>query len=148
MTIGLVLGAGGPAGEAFHRGVIRAMDDIGLDPRRADIVVGTSAGSMVAASLRRGSSQVEMAIGQGTTSSAACLSRSAALTLVRRPRQLLNAAPLAPEFLRSQVSTDFIAEALSRRHGWTWPADPLWIVAVRRKDGARVIFRKPGGAAG
>jgi NTE family protein len=53
MAFGLVLGAGGQVGEAFHRGVVRAMTDRGLDPRAAEVVVGTSAGAVVAASLRR-----------------------------------------------------------------------------------------------
>ncbi len=51
--IGLVLGAGGVTGEAFHRGVLAALTDVsGFDPRSAAIVVGTSAGSIVGASLR------------------------------------------------------------------------------------------------
>ncbi len=53
MSLGLVLGGGGVVGEAYHRGVLRALHDVGLDPRAADVVVGTSAGSVVAASLRR-----------------------------------------------------------------------------------------------
>ncbi len=53
MSFALVLGAGGQAGEAFHRGVLRAMTDVGLDARDAEVVVGTSAGSITAASLRR-----------------------------------------------------------------------------------------------
>src|SRR4051794_18162851 len=51
--IGLVLGAGGLTGDAFHRGVLRALADRGYDARAADLVVGTSAGSMVGAFLRK-----------------------------------------------------------------------------------------------
>src|SRR4051812_13147322 len=53
--VGLVLGAGGMAGTAFHAGVLCALgEDIGWDARDAEIVVGTSAGSTSAALLRAG----------------------------------------------------------------------------------------------
>ena len=40
-------GAGGEAGVAFHRGVLRGLEESGIDPREAEIVVGTSAGALV-----------------------------------------------------------------------------------------------------
>src|SRR5215207_3097050 len=53
--IALVLGAGGTVGHAFHAGVLSALAEVvGWDARQADIVVGTSAGSAVAALLRAG----------------------------------------------------------------------------------------------
>jgi len=53
--IGLVLGAGGVVGEAFHAGVLAALCEVtGFDARTAHYLVGTSAGSVVAASLRAG----------------------------------------------------------------------------------------------
>src|SRR3954468_9052054 len=55
--VGLVLGAGGVTGDAFHRGVLRALQDRGYDARSADVVVGTSAGSVGAAFLRKPSSR-------------------------------------------------------------------------------------------
>jgi NTE family protein len=54
-TVGLVLGAGGVAGAAFHAGALAALvDATGWDPGQADLVVGTSAGASTAASLRSG----------------------------------------------------------------------------------------------
>jgi predicted acylesterase/phospholipase RssA len=48
----LVLGAGGVVGQAFHVGVLRALPETtGFDGRTADVLVGTSAGSLVAAGL-------------------------------------------------------------------------------------------------
>jgi NTE family protein len=42
----LVLGAGGPVGSAFHAGVLRALaESCGWDPRRAELIIGTSAGA-------------------------------------------------------------------------------------------------------
>ena len=54
-TFGLVLGAGGTPGYHWNVGVLDALADAtGFDPRRADVLVGTSAGSLVASSLRAG----------------------------------------------------------------------------------------------
>jgi NTE family protein len=60
--IGLVLGAGGVLGHAFHVGVLKALEEAtGWDPRDADVIVGTSAGSHVAAYLRAGASASDLA---------------------------------------------------------------------------------------
>jgi NTE family protein len=50
----IVLGAGGTVGIAYHAGVVKALADAGLDPAAADLVVGTSAGSIVGSILRVG----------------------------------------------------------------------------------------------
>jgi len=53
VSIGLVLGAGGVRGGAFHAGALAALAEAtGWDPRSADLVVGTSAGAHAAAMLR------------------------------------------------------------------------------------------------
>src|SRR5215218_5150137 len=51
---GLVLGAGGLAGLAYHAGVLLALHCAGLDPAEADVIVGTSAGSVIGSMLRLG----------------------------------------------------------------------------------------------
>ena len=141
MRTGLVLGAGGTLGEAYHRGVLRALSERGLDARAADVVVGTSAGSIVAASVRR---QVghgpPQPLRQVARSRRFLPARTTALGLVRRPRQALNAALLAPELGRGRTPTEFLTSALRRSHGEGWPDAPLWIVAVRRDTGERVVF--------
>lgn len=59
--VGLVLGAGGVAGGAFHAGVLAAIAEAtGWDPRRATVVVGTSAGSITGASLMAGLSAADL----------------------------------------------------------------------------------------
>jgi NTE family protein len=50
----VVLGAGGPAGIAWEVGVIAGLEDAGVDVRRADLFVGTSAGSVVATQITSG----------------------------------------------------------------------------------------------
>jgi NTE family protein len=53
--VALVLGAGGVVGHAFHVGVLAALgEELGWDARSAELIVGTSAGSVVGASLRAG----------------------------------------------------------------------------------------------
>src|SRR3712207_7846527 len=53
--VGLVLGAGGIVGQAYHAGVLAALEhDLGWDPRTADLIVGSSAGSVTGAALRLG----------------------------------------------------------------------------------------------
>lgn len=53
--VALVLGAGGSAGVAYHAGVLAGLSEgLGWDPREADLVVGTSAGSITGTALRAG----------------------------------------------------------------------------------------------
>lgn len=60
--VGLVLGAGGTVGVAYHCGVLAALGwDLGWDSRHADVIVGTSAGSVVGALLRIGVSVYDLA---------------------------------------------------------------------------------------
>jgi NTE family protein len=166
--VGLVLGAGGVAGGAFHAGVLAALEErTGWDPRRAAVVVGTSAGSVTGASLRAGLSSGDLlARAEGRPLSpegtrlmrsagpplrtpprpprsvtfkpgevAGALARAAVRPMAVRPSALL--AGLLPE---GPVSTEAIAAAIGGLWPDQWPADPLWVCAVRRADGRRVVF--------
>src|SRR3712207_3669595 len=54
-SAGLVLSAGGGVARAYHAGTLAALAEAtGWDPRGADLIVGTSAGSTAAAYLRAG----------------------------------------------------------------------------------------------
>jgi len=60
-NVGLVLGAGGTVGAAYHAGVLFSVaHHTGFDPRDASQIVGTSAGSLVGALLRVGVSAEEL----------------------------------------------------------------------------------------
>jgi NTE family protein len=60
--VGLVLGAGGVVGQAFHAGVLAALEhDYGFDPRAVEVIVGTSAGSITGTLLRFGVSAADLA---------------------------------------------------------------------------------------
>ena len=52
-SVGLVLGAGGVVGQAYHAGALAALErEHGWDPRSATVIVGSSAGSVTATLLR------------------------------------------------------------------------------------------------
>jgi len=60
--IALVLGAGGVIGQAYHAGVLSALaEHAGFDAREADVIVGTSAGSITGTVLRLGVSPRDLA---------------------------------------------------------------------------------------
>ena len=140
--MGLVFGAGGVVGEAFHHGVLRAMEELRVDPAGADLIVGTSAGSIVAASIRSRSAPgpVRPLTMRGTGPGR----RDGALALWRRPRQLVNGLLLTPELVNGRIPTDFLSDGLRAKHGDRWPEAALWVVAVRRRDGHRVVFGRDG----
>ena len=72
-TIGLVLSAGGFSGAAHHSGVLDALNSVtGWDSRLSDVIVGTSAGSLIAVSLRAGIPHLTWPV---TTQTTRCLLR-------------------------------------------------------------------------
>ena len=53
--VGVVLGGGGVVGQAYHSAVLAVLQhDFGFDARSADMIVGTSAGSITGTLLRLG----------------------------------------------------------------------------------------------
>ncbi len=171
--VGLVLGAGGVAGGAFHAGVLAALAErTGWDPRRASVLVGTSAGSIAATSLRAGLRATDqLARAEGTPMSpegAALMARvgpikpppklertprarppsELAATLVRAAARPLAARPwavLAGMLPGGTVSTGMITDSISALFPTSWPEQPLRICTVRQRDGRRFVH---GGGPG
>jgi NTE family protein len=173
-AIGLVLGAGGVVGQAYQAGVLAAVQrEIGWDPRQANVVVGTSAGSVTGAALRVGVPATDLAASlygvptsrQGgaildrilpadsgplptpsfrallrpwNLPSPALLTRAARRPFAFRPE--VAAVTLLPA---GQIDLTERARGLDEHIGDRWP-DGLRICAVRRTDGARVVFGRPG----
>ncbi len=54
MKLGLVLGGGGLVGMGYHAGVLKALDESGIDAGVADLIIGTSAGSVIGSYLASG----------------------------------------------------------------------------------------------
>lgn len=162
--VGLVLGAGGISAAAFHAGTLLALEhELGWDPRTADIIVGTSAGSLVAALLRAGCDADDLAAFAAGTPARPdnCERRDlleamvGALTEVRpRLRRPTVGLPVMRGLLAGDVKpvTAMLAltpfgfldarAALARLDELlpVWPDRPLWITAVRTGDGARVAL--------
>lgn len=161
-----MLGAGGVAGSAWHGAVLTALAEAGWDPRTAELVVGTSAGSGMAATLRlgvppgdlvagalgrplsdEGASYFERAGGPveiptpsvsgGLRRPAAPMMSLRALAQPWRFRPMVAAAGLLPE---GTASTSFLGDRIRRTHDRRWPEQPTWICAVRLSDGERVVF--------
>jgi NTE family protein len=139
VRVGLVLGAGGMVGEAFHRGVLRALHDVGWDARHAEVLVGTSAGSIVAASLRAS---------RGAPTEVAAPADDLAARRVRRtlvgPLRSRPGARMSGWLPAGRMPTEILSEGFRDRFGTTWPERDTWIVAVRRRDGRRVVFGRRG----
>ena len=142
MRVGLVLGAGGLSGEAFHRGVLRGlMDGAGWDARTAEVIVGTSAGSLVGAALRAPAQRSSQAHRPRVQEAVPLLpGRAALLAALRRPWKARPGALLPA----GRIPTDFIEEGVRRRYGSAWAERDLHLVAVRRRDSQRVVFGAPG----
>ncbi len=117
--IGLVLGAGGVVGQAFHSGVLAALEEVtGFDPRDAKHIVGTSAGSVAAASLRAGVSATDLyarATGRPLTPAGRALLEGAPPTPLSRsvaaPPASTRIGPSSPELLGRVLSRRLSARA-------------------------------------
>ena len=145
-------------GHAWHLGVGAALADAtGWDARRAAVVVGTSAGAVAGAELRAGFHPVDLlrpGVGAAPVDTPrpvvgplsrhpACLSLAVRALAPWRLRPGLVAAGLLPPGRRDPaIIRDEVAGLSDRR----WPAEPLWVCAVRLDDGRRVVFGRDPGA--
>ena len=173
MTVALVLGAGGVVGQAWHAGVLHALrEDLGWDPRTADHVIGTSAGSVAGALLRAGVAPADLfarAVGDPLSDdarrrlNAAGMKRPPTLPAPtiggggRAPvsmRLLARAAvTMRPGLLvagalpRGTVDPAMIADGIGSLYPDGWPSARFEVCAVRLDDGTRVVFGRPGSPA-
>jgi NTE family protein len=168
--VGLVLGGGGAIGVAYHAGALAALEhDLGWDPRAAAVIVGTSAGSLVGALLRRGVASTDLAaltVGASVLDSDPALIRALGdrptyppITLrhllrfprIPRPSAALGFARLMAEQRAVPFGAlsallppgrEVLRPHLSFLDGdeQHWPRDRLLVCAVRRKDLRRTVF--------
>lgn len=160
--VGLVLGGGGVLGAAWLVGALSALvRESGWDPEDASLVLGTSAGAVVAA-LAAGARRPWRFVEQGFESEFLDI-MSAAVYRMTRPDRFLRWgswrmvteawrgggdsvvnriwAGLLPHGL---ISTAHIAHMIDRRVA-EWPDRPrLWIVGTDYDSGVRHVFRGPG----
>jgi NTE family protein len=160
--VGLVLGAGGVVGAAYHSGVLAALDAAGFDARDADVIVGTSAGSGMGATLRAGLSPADhfarardepvSEAGGRLLSHAGSpaplptsrvqvgrLPRPANPALLMPWRLLRPSVALAGLLPEGNVDVRVVGDRLRSMHA-AWPSRPLWICTVRLRDGRLVVL--------
>jgi len=170
--VGLVLGAGGIVGQAYHAGVLAALElDLGWDPRTADVIVGSSAGSVTGTALRLGVPARDLAAqavqAPLTEEGAGVLellgggppdlppfeprtvlrgwqlpSPTLLARIARRPWAFRPSVAALTLLPAGHVDITALAEILDGAVGESWP-DGLWICTARRRDGKRVTFGRP-----
>lgn len=170
VKVGLVLGGGGTVGAAYHAGALTALEhDLGWDPRSADIVVGTSAGSLVGALLRVGIPPSDLAAHLVEAYEYADHPLLNAAQMNRRElppmdmRRMVFRLPRMPstallgDWVRRPWSVNPMSALISMMPDGTvplredlrffdeavpsgWTPDPLWICTLRRSDLHRVVW--------
>ena len=169
-SIGLVLGAGGLTGQAFHAGVLAGIaEHTGWDPASADLVVGTSAGAGMGTYLRLGITPADMLArlegaplsptgqavvdrfgepGDWTRPTVAREWRpphpQLLGKLLRTPWRVRPEALLGVAIPTGRMDTELWTAAIRAGAGNIWPTAALWICAVRMDDAHRVVFGREG----
>lgn len=164
VSVGLVLSAGGVLGDPYHAGVLGRLQEVtGFDGRRADLVVGTSAGSITSLSLRTGVSPIDRLVHLrgGPLSPDAETIYQRITTPYNEPEGDRNWWPSSPKMAlnaalppwkfdpvrwatanlpRGTRSGASLEARMNELHAQRWPTEPTWIVAVRLEDGRRIVF--------
>ena len=165
--VALVLGAGGVLGAAWMTGaLVRLEERLPRPVAGTDLMVGTSAGSVLAAALRCGASLAEITAWQRGNATGK-LSESAVLAAQEGPLPPLpyprpGSLPLAYAALTLQVppwvgasgwlphgrarptALRSLAGALEDRAPAPWADGRTWIAAMDYETGRRVLFGQPG----
>lgn len=169
---GVVLGGGGVLGAAWMVGALCALEEVhGFDPRTADVIIGTSAGSVIASLLAAGVSAQQLRDHQrgntitsgplagyswdyerGTGDSRPKVPRllpataSSLASTAKRIRQLPPTAVLAgwmPTGKGSLERIGHLIEAVTPMDEWS-PHPNLWVVAMDLNESRRVPFGRAG----
>jgi NTE family protein len=151
----LVLGGGGVTGIAWETGLVHGLAEAGVDLAGADLLVGTSAGSVVAAQLAGGVPLAELYAGQlrapkgeipARLTSAMLLRYLAAYALPgsgRTKRARLGRAALRARTVSEAERREVFEGRLAQRG---WPDRALRVTAVNAEDGSFAVFDRDSGA--
>jgi NTE family protein len=170
---GLVLGAGGVLGAAWTIGALDALAEVeGFEPHEADVIVGTSAGSVLAALLGSGLTAhdlldhqrgmplsrelaVEWSYDESTGGAHPTRPRLAvgSPALLRRSLARPNSVPplavlaaLTPPGTGTLAEVGSMMRSVTGETGWA-PRDGVWVVAMDYDAGRRVAFGREGAPA-
>lgn len=153
-TSALVLGGGGITGIAWELGILHGLAEQGVDLSGADVVVGTSAGSVVGAQVTAGLRLPDLYATQLEPADAELggrLSRIAALKLVPpyalpgSGRQKLARVGRVATAAHQPGSVDREGVIRSRLPVHDWPARDLRITAVDAVSGEFTVFTRDSG---
>lgn len=152
---------------AYHTGVLRALEEVGgFRPDDADLIVGTSAGSMIGAMIRSGVSTEDLwlaglgehpdlelgrdgespfAIAWNGPADAVRRLIGSLYVLQRSAMRFPIPMPHLPASLRRWFPGGFFTiadaeETLSQVMGTEWPDKALWLVTVDVRTGRRVVL--------
>jgi NTE family protein len=161
ITRALVLGGGGASGNAWAIGVIAGLFDAGLDVTQADLVIGTSAGSTVAAQITSPTGPTELlaAILASVPQAAGRVPIGPAANHMERTGAMIAAARDAADMRRRMgaaalemdaagdgpVQAQWRATVAARLPSQRWPEQPMLIVAVDAHTGEPVVFDRHSG---
>ena len=155
MAKALVLGGGGVAGIAWETGVLLGLADAGVDLTDADLLVGTSAGSVVATQVATGQALADLHALQLASHTHERTVEFDVEAMIARFVELLADRP-HPEELRRRIGewaigADTVPEADrltiidSRLPVKEWPARGLRITVVDAATGEFVVFDRASG---
>jgi NTE family protein len=158
MGSALVLGGGGVAGIAWTIGVLAGMAAEGTDVTGADLLVGTSAGSAVAAQIGSGEPLEELYRRQVDPARQVNEIRPTGISV---PEIMAEWARLAEEVTdpgerrrhvgRRALAAETVPEAARRAvieerlPSWSWPERPMLITAVAAETGEPCVFDRDSG---
>ena len=154
MRRALVLGGGGVTGIAWETGVLAGLAEAGLDLTSADVVVGTSAGSVVGAQILSDVTLEDLYAAQLTDSTGEIAARIGTTAMLRFVIALLwpgdeqrGRARLGRAALKARTVTESERRAVIERRLPTasWPERRLLITAVDAETGELRVFDRDSG---
>jgi NTE family protein len=153
-TTALVLGGGGVTGIAWELGILKGLADAGVDLSTADLVVGTSAGSVVGAQVTSGHSLDDLYAGQLEPPDSEIGAELSRLTMVRllppmlfpgsQQQKLARVGKLAMK-AHPPGGSERIEVIRSRIGIEKWPDRELRVTAVEAENGEFTVFDRDSG---
>ncbi len=150
----LVLGGGGVTGIAWETGLLAGLAEAGIDLSSADVIVGTSAGSVVGAQISSGAKLNDLYLAQLADPTGEIAARMGPTTTLRfvaamawpgdeqRARARLGRAALKA---RTVPEAERRAAISTRLPSASWPERRLLITAVDAETGELRVFDREGG---
>lgn len=153
------MGGGGVVGVAWETGILKGLRDGGVDPAAAELIVGTSAGSITGTQVRAGRSLDELYAAQTAPDSGEIRQQMANLDVAALTAlfQKWSAAPEMNEAVAREIGQMALAARSVDEASWLgaigaalgvsdWPAGGLIAVAVDAESGTLSAWDRASGA--